>query len=139
MFGYPSGNAAGVFAGGIGNNSGNYLGVGYAGSAQAYLQPTHGSLPSGQPNVPAGNPHKFSVRWQMKSDGTTDGQVVNDGTAYDVENQGGLTVFTKGIPIDLDVGCAPFSSSNRTFGWTKKITLYDENITAAQLQALTGY
>jgi len=126
-----------AFAGGIGINSGNYMGVLYASPGVAYLQPTHGQIGANYPSSPPSNGKwKTAVRWTTTSNGETEAQGFLNGGHGDSDTQGGITVFKNATDPDLTIGWVDFSVNSK-WGWLRKIALWPSDLGTATLEALT--
>jgi hypothetical protein len=127
------------FAAGIGNDSGNYLGVLYSNAGDTYLQPTHGSVAnsSGMTKpVPPDGKWKGATLWKTESDGDTTARVSVNGVNSTDETTSGITVFKNDADPDLTIGSADFSAGSK-FGWIRKIAVYGTDIGTAAANALT--
>jgi len=133
--GYDIGN----FACGIGASSSNYLGMFYAGTG--YFQPTHGGFgPSGQPNDVAGAVNKAAMAWDGTS-GAVPATYAQNGYASATGTGSGAATCFANYPTStfLSIGYAAFdtAAANRKTAWIRKVAVYPESATSAQLIALT--
>ena len=128
-----------AFAAGIGNDSGNYLGVLYSNAGDTYLQPTHGSIGTSASMtipVPPDGKWKSATLWKTESDGDTTAQVSVNGVNSTDETLSGTTIFKNNTDPDLTIGSADFSAGSK-FGWIRKIAVYGTDMGTATANALT--
>ena len=128
-----------AFAAGIGNDSGNYLGVLYSNAGDTYLQPTHGSVGTSASMtipVPPDGKWKSATLWKTESDGDTTARVSVNGVNSTDETVAGTTIFKQNADPDLTIGSADFSAGSK-FGWIRKIAVYGTDIGTATANALT--
>lgn len=134
--GYDIGN----FACGIGASSTNYLGMFYAGTG--YFQPTHGGFgPAGLPNDVAGAVNKAAMMWDGTS-GTVPAAYAQNGFSSTTQTGTGMPTCFANYPdiTYLSIGYAAFdtAAANRKTAWIRKVAVYPESATTAQLVALTS-
>jgi len=126
-----------AFAGGISINSTNYMGMLYATTGVAYLQPTHGQIGASYPSSsPSNGKWKTAMRWKTTSDGETEAQGFLNGGHGTLDTQDGITVFKNATDPDLTLGWTDFSTKQK-WGWLRKVALWHSDLGTDTLDALT--